>query len=415
MHGRGSGECMRGRIPIDRIGGARFAIRSVPEDFIVVEEPLYPPTGEGGHTFVRVEKRERTTEQVARDLARAAGVTAREVGMAGRKDRHAVTTQWFSLPAVEPARALDFELPEVRVLEAHRHPHKLKTGHLLRNRFEITLRDIRPPGGTGSSRVGEQEGGTGDGDDLDAIRRRAAELVERGMPNRYGEQRFGMRGTNVEEAKALLRTGPGRSRRPRSGDRRAARFLISALQSAVFNAVLEERGEDFDRVVLGDLARVEESGGLFWVDDPDRESPRARAFEISATGPIFGTRMRSPKGEVARLERAVFDRFGLPELPELVLPRGVRARGTRRPFRVRPIDLDVRALPEGGGIRVGCALPPGAYVTVLLEALVGPVLDLSQGRADRPRPPEASPAASPPDRVSGIRIPKGGRWSGGRC
>jgi tRNA pseudouridine13 synthase len=329
---------------------SRYVIRSQPEDFVVVEEPLYLPSGEGGHTFLYIEKRGRTTEQVAGELARVAQVSGRDVGYAGRKDRHALTTQWFSLPEIDPERALDFDLIGARVLEARRHGHKLKTGQLRGNRFEIYLR--------------------GRGDSLDVVGQRAEELVRRGMPNRYGEQRFGMRGDNAAQARKLLEGG----RPPR--DRRAARFLISSLQSAVFNAVLEERAGAIDRVELGDLARVEESGGLFWVDDLDRELPRAAAFEITATGPIFGTRGRNPKGPVAQLERKVFDRFGLPaDLTRLSLPRGVRARGSRRPLRVRPSELEVSALADDEGLLLTCGLPSGAYVTVLLESLVGPVID----------------------------------------
>jgi tRNA pseudouridine13 synthase len=209
------------------------------------------------------------------------------------------------------------------------------------------------------------------------------------MPNRYGEQRFGMRGDNAAEARKLLEGG----RPPR--DRRAARFLISALQSAVFNAVLEERIEGIDRVELGDLARVEESGGLFWVDDLDRELPRATAFEISATGPIFGTRGRSPKGAVEQLERKVFDAFGLPaDLARLALPRGVRARGSRRPLRVRPSDLEVSTLADG--LLLKCGLPSGAYVTVLLDALVGPVVDGSRRADSRVAPESGEPPSSLP-------------------
>ena len=335
-----------------------YAIRTEPEDFVVVEEPLYPTSGEGNHTFLYVEKRGRTTEQVARELAREGRVSARDVGYAGRKDRHAVTRQWFSLEGVEPERALDFDLQGAKVLEARRHGHKLKTGHLRGNRFEITLR-----------REGECE--------IESIQKRADDLVRRGMPNRYGEQRFGRTGDNALQARKLLEGGPP----PR--DRRAARFLISALQSEVFNAVLDERADAFDRVELGDLARVEESGGLFWVDDLERERPRAEAFEISATGPIFGKKMRSPMGQVAALERDVFDRFGLPsDLSSLSLPRGIRARGSRRPLRIRPQRLEVMPLTDGGGLRVQCGLPSGAYVTVLLELLVGSVIDVA--RAQRP-------------------------------
>ena len=349
-----------------------YSIRTQPEDFVVVEEPLYLPSGEGGHTFLYIEKRGRTTEQVAGELARVAHVSGRDVGYAGRKDRHALTRQWFSLPEIDPDRALDFDLIGATVVEAQRHGHKLKTGHLKRNRFEIALR--------------------GEGDVLALVSQRAEDLLRRGMPNRYGEQRFGMRGDNAQQAKKLLEGGAA----PR--DRRAARFLISALQSAVFNAVLEERADAIDRVELGDLARVEESGGLFWVDDLDRELPRAAAFEISATGPIFGTKVRSPKGAAAEIERRVFDRFGLPsDLTRLSLPRGVRARGSRRPLRVRPVDLDVSALSDGDGLLVKCGLPSGAYVTVLLDALVGPVVDASRASQSSVAPEATGVSSAEPD------------------
>ncbi len=327
-----------------------YALRSSPEDFVVIEEPLYPPSGQGGHTFVYVEKRGRTTEQVVRDLARAAGVSGRDVGYAGRKDRHALTRQWLSLPGVEPSEALRFELRDARVLEATRHEHKLKTGHLRGNRFEIVLRG---------------EGTEG----LETLRARAVELERRGSPNRYGEQRFGLDGDNAERARRMLETGKA----PR--DRRAARFLLSALQSEVFNAVLAERLEEIDSVELGDVARVEQSGGLFWVDDPERDRARAAAFEISATGPIFGTRMRAPRAGVAELEQRIFDRFGLPALESLALPRGLRARGGRRALRVRPEALEIEPLESGAGLRVRCGLPAGSYVTVLLETLVGATRD----------------------------------------
>jgi tRNA pseudouridine13 synthase len=342
-----------------------YVIRSRPEDFVVTEEPLYPASGEGEHTFIYVEKRGRTTEQVASELARAGRVSPRDVGYAGRKDRHALTRQWFSLEGVDPERALEFEIGGVEILEAKRHEHKLKTGHLRGNRFDIRLR-----------RDGESVS------EIELVRKRAEELVRRGMPNRYGQQRFGRSGDNAMQARKLLEGGPP----PR--DRRAARFLISALQSEVFNAVLDARSDAYDGVELGDLARVEESGGLFWVDDLDREVPRATAFEISATGPIFGKKMRSPVGGVARLEREIFDRFGLPEdLRSLSLPRGIRARGSRRPLRVRPEDLQVTALDDGAGLRVQCGLPSGAYVTVLLDLLVGSVVDGSNASRLAPAEP----------------------------
>jgi tRNA pseudouridine13 synthase len=341
-----------------------YAIRSRPEDFLVVEEPLYPASGDGKHTFLFVEKRNRTTEQLARALASAAGIQARDVGYAGRKDRHAVTRQWFSLPGIDPAEARAFELADARVLEAVRHGHKLRTGQLRSNRFEIVLR--------------------GEGDEsIEVLRERAAALGRRGMPNRYGTQRFGRDGSNAERARQMLESG----RAPR--DRRAGRFLISALQSEVFDAVLDERIEAIDSVEEGDLARVEQSGGLFWVDDVERDRARAAAFEISATGPIFGTRTREPRGAVAALERAVLDRFGLPAAEDLNLPRGIRARGTRRPLRVRPEGLEIEPLDHDPGLRIRCSLPSGSYVTVLLDCLVGSIRDASRGANSPDEPDDA--------------------------
>ncbi len=364
--------------------GERYRIRTRPEDFVVVEEPLYPPAGEGGHTFVWIEKRGLTTEQLARALASVCGVAPGAVGYAGRKDRHALTRQWLSVPDLEPERALELELPEARVLEAHRHRHKLKTGQLRGNRFEIVLR------GRGEA-------------DLATARRRAAELTRRGLPNRFGAQRFGRAGDNAERGRALLAGGAP----PR--DRRHARFLLSALQSEVFNAVLDDRGDAYDGVESGDLARVEASGGLFWVEDADRERPRAEAFEISATGPIFGTRMRAPRGGAGERERQLLASWGIPEPDAMRLPRGLRAKGARRPLRVRPRELEVSPLAGEPGLRVRCGLPSGAYVTVLIEALVGPVLDASrEARPAEPRvghSPDAPSAAGVSCRRAGSRAP----------
>ena len=311
-----------------------------PEDFRVDELPLYTPTGEGGHTFLRVEKRCRSTEEVARALARAAGVPPRDVGYAGRKDRFAVTTQWFSVPGLAPQEARRLELPDARVLAAAAHPHKLRTGQLRANRFAITLRDAR---------IG-----------FERARARLEHLVARGLPNRFGEQRFGREGDNALRGRRLL-AGELRVR-----DRREARFLLSAFQAEVFNAVVAERAPDLTRLERGDVAVVHASGGLFGVEDPEREAPRVAAFEISATGPIFGTRMRWPDGAPGERERAVLAAHGLDGNPSP--PRGIRLRGGRRALRVQPEEA--RALPLPDGLRLEFTLPPGSYATVLLEELL---------------------------------------------
>ena len=312
-----------------------------PEDFRVDEEPLYAATGEGAHTFVRIEKRLRNTEEVARALARLAGVRPAEVGYAGRKDRVAIATQWLSVPGLDPAEVCGFEGDGFRVLEAVRHPHKLRTGQLRANRFELMVRELSP------AQV-EQAAG------------RLEALAQRGMPNRFGAQRFGRDGTNADAARALLAGGEA----PR--DRRAARFLLSALQAEVWNACLAARALPLDQVEAGEVAYLHESGASFVVEDVEDESARAARFEISAAGPIFGTRLLPAAGAPALREREVLAAHGIPE--SLRLPPGLKLRGARRPFRVRPEAASCEPLGPSA-VRLGFTLPPGSYATVLVETL----------------------------------------------
>jgi len=328
-------------------------IRSQPEDFVVDEIPLYPPSGEGEHTFVRIEKRGLTTEEAARALARHAGVRPRDVGYAGRKDRVAVTRQWFSLPGAAPEGLRGLVAEGFRVLESERHRHKLRTGHLAGNRFEIVVRELEP--GTAAAAPGRLEA-----------------LARRGMPNRFGAQRFGRDGANPARARALLGAAsePAAGPSPIVRDRRAARFLLSALQAELFNAVLAVRTLPLDAVEAGDVAVVHASGGLFVVEQPEEEQPRAARFEISATGPIFGSRAVEPRGAPARREAEQRTGLGIPPDAELRAPRGIRLRGTRRPLRVRPEEVACEPI-AADALRLRFRLPPGSYATVLIEEVLG--------------------------------------------
>jgi len=316
---------------------------AAPEDFRVEEIPLFAPSGRGDHTYVHVEKTRRSTEEVARALAQIAGVRPRDVGYAGRKDRFAVTTQWFSVPGLDPDAAPALALEGARVLEAVRHGHKLRVGQLAGNRFALVVRDVEPA----------------------AARRAAARLealAEGGLANRFGAQRFGRDGENAGLGRRIL-DGDLALR-----DRRRARFLVSALQAAVFNDVLANRRDAGRHLEAGDVAVVHESGGLFVVEDPAVEQSRADRFEISATGPIFGTRVIAPSGEPAERERRAVAARGL--ALERPLPRGLRLRGARRALRVRPQEAGSRFV--AGALHLGFVLPAGSYASVLVEDLVGP-------------------------------------------
>jgi tRNA pseudouridine13 synthase len=350
------------------IPGRIVRIKQSPEDFVVEEIPAYEPSGEGSHLFVRFTKTGLTTPDAVRAIARALGCDPRAAGFAGMKDKHAVTTQSASFEAPRSVkadeladRARSLSLPGIVVHAATPHGHKMKPGHLAGNRFAIALRGI-PAGGQG-----EVESGL-------------ARIARDGVPNAFGAQRFGRGGDNAERALAWLR---GKEPGPR--DPRMKRFLWSALQSAVFNAVLRARQEDgtWATPLEGDLLKLHSSGGLFLCKDVQTDHGRAEAGELSPTGPILGDRMRWPEGVPARLEHAIAEEtlgadFDLSSTRRL-------GEGSRRALRLWVGEVHVEAIgpcdetgprtPDDAGHQAAClrvcfVLPKGAYATTVLSAVV---------------------------------------------
>jgi len=316
-------------------------LKHEPAAFVVVEVPLYEPSGEGPHVYLRLSREGWTTRDLAVRLAELFGLHPSEIGHAGLKDKVARVTQTVSLflPDVEPdevARRVEAELP-VTVEAASRHRNKLKPGHLLGNRFELLLR-----------RPGK--------DALARAERIAAALDEAGLPNYYGEQRLGAAGENPIKGRRMLQQG-----RRRKGW--LSKLLLSAWQSELFNRWLAERLRRgwFDRLLLGDLARKQDTGGMFPVEDPAAEGPRLARHEISYTGPMYGWRMRWPDGEPRGLEEEVLAADGV--TAEML--KAARLPGSRRPGRIRPEGLTIEPAPEG--LRFVFGLPKGSYATSLLR------------------------------------------------
>jgi tRNA pseudouridine13 synthase len=317
-------------------------LKERPDDFVVEELPAYLPSGEGEHTFVRFEKVGLDTDFAVKRIARALEVQE-PPGVAGLKDRHARTTQWASFHKVDPERALGVAVDGVRILEAKRHGNKLRTGHLVGNRFTIRLRGAPA-------------------DRLEDARAVLAQLAQKGVPAYFGEQRFGRGGSTLESARAWIVRG---GRAPRAPFER--KMLVSALQSAAFNDVLAERIRTLglDGVILGDLCRKEDSGGMFVATDLEEVRSRAARFEVSATGPMFGAEMRWPEGEAKALEEAALARAGL-DLAKLDSFRRA-GEGTRRPVRFPLASAEVRADEEG--LVFSFVLPAGGYATIVLREL----------------------------------------------
>jgi len=327
------------------IGGV---LRTHPEDFVVDEEPAYLPSGAGDHVFARIEKRGMTTPHAVERIARALDVHPRDVGVAGMKDRHAVTRQWLSLPPpVTPEAVTALSLDDITVIEVARHPHKLRTGHVRANRFVLHVRDVAAADAEPKARA-----------ILDAL------AAPPGAPNWYGEQRFGRDGDNAERGLAIVRG----ERPPR--DRKLARLLVSALQSKLFNDWLVARMADglYARVIAGDILH-KKGGGQFTCEDPSIDEPRLLAGELSITGPMFGDRMRAPTdgSPAAEREQRILAAAGL-TAGSFSTVRAI-AEGTRRDAAIEVAAPAVRTV-EPGVIEVAFSLPGGAYATAVMRELM---------------------------------------------
>ncbi len=331
------------------IPGLGGQLKAVPEDFIVEELPLYPPCGEGEHLYLWIRKQDVSADALTAHLARTLGVSPGNIGVAGLKDRRAVTTQMISVPAHCEPRLPDVATDRIRVLEAKRHHNKLRTGHLAGNRFDILLRDVPP------ARL----------PDAQAI---ATHLRSLGVPNYYGEQRFGTDGDTLRLGLDLLRG----HRKPGSVPPRKRRFLLrlatSAAQSMLFNEVLADRLNDglLHTVLVGDVMQKVASGGCFPVLDPDAEQKRYNSGETVLTGPMFGPRMISPQATAFERETAVLARHEL-SIDHFAQWRKF-APGARRPLLVHISELDI--FPEPEGLRFRFVLPPGTYATTLLREFI---------------------------------------------
>lgn len=405
------------------IGGT---LKNRAEDFFVQEVPLYEPSGEGEHVYAEVQKVGLTTFDAINAIARALNISSREIGYAGLKDARAVTRQVLSIPGATEEAVMGVKVPNLTVLWAARHGNKLRLGHLKANRFAVKIRDVNPT-------------------DVVKIRPVLADLESRGMPNYFGEQRFGRRGDNDRlgaayvsgNHKALLSALLGEPRpeaddpqtvqartafdrgdleesmrhwprhsgmerrvlhrlikthRPSAAvwsiDEKLRRLWVSALQSRVFNEIVAGRIDGLGQLLEGDFAYKHENGACFLVESAEAEQPRAAAFEISPTGPLIGFRVSLPTGRPLEIEQAVFAAHGLSPA-DFKKSGHLRVKGDRRPLRVQPKDVEIASGVDEHGphITVAFTLPAGSFATVLLRELM----------KDEPAEPDEAPTAGGTD------------------
>jgi len=383
-------------------------VRAERDDFEVTELPLYEPCGEGEHLYLWIEKRGLATHEAVRRIAKRLGASQRGIGTAGLKDAKAVTRQWISVhkKSVEDAERVGDD--QLKVLEAKLHTNKLRTGHLRGNRFRLRLR--------------------GAGPHEEAARATLEHLAAKGVPNLFGLQRFGWeRSTHLcgaalvrgeyERLRDLVLLGPEgsvldhprvlRARvAVRAGDFREASFAfpnscaaeraicrllaegkpledairaiphrqrdlyVSAFQSQLFNAYLGRRLETLGELSEGEIATIHRNGASFLVEDAAAEAPRAAAFEISPSGPLFGKKLLRPReGSPAfELEQELLSAEGLSERLWSEAGIGRAPLGSRRALRI-PLG-GVAVEREGADdLLVTFELPKGCYATSVLEEL----------------------------------------------
>lgn len=352
--------------------GARATLRATPDDFEVHELLDFEPDGDGDHVLLQIQKRNTNTEWLARQLAKFAQVKHVDVGYCGLKDRNGVTTQWFSInliKKIEPDwKAL--ESGDLRVLRAERHRRKLKRGAHSGNRFVITLRDVN-----------------GDAAEIES---RVREATRNGVPNYFGEQRFGFDAGNVQKARemfanekippfekggvggisAVAEENPPRSPFSKGGgnDRHTRGLYLSAARSYLFNLVLAQRVSNgtWNRPFPGDAFILNGTNSFFVMDDIDAVTEeRIASGDIHPSGPLWGKGELPCRGVIRDLEQTLL-------ASEQLIREGLEREGLkqeRRALRLPVRDLET-SWPEPTALQLRFTLQTGAYATTVIRELI---------------------------------------------
>ncbi len=321
------------------------------DDFQVVEDLGYEPCGEGEHQFVFIEKTNTNTAFVAEQLAKFVGLPLRQISYAGRKDKYAVTQQWFGIhaPGVDDFDFSDWQLDGVKVIKQTRHNKKLRTGQLKGNHFTITLRQVVHP---------------------EAIIERLEQIAIHGVPNYYGEQRFGVmrlndmgevqRGGNLVMAERMVNGETIRHRNKRS-------MALSALRSWLFNEVLSHRMEQntFDTVLLGDALVLTGSNSFFINRENEQESQsRYEDKDVCPSAPLWGKGQLATEAKAAEIENAVANEH--PEVTTFLRENGFEQE--RRAIKIWPKELTWQS--KGDSFTISFSLPTGCFATSVLRECV---------------------------------------------
>jgi len=334
-------------------------IRTTLHDFQVEEVPAYQPTGAGEHAYLWIEKRGVSSPELVSRIIRLLAVPSKDIGLAGQKDRYAVTRQFCSIPKRLAIDTDKLNSDDITVLNVTAHQNKLKTGHLKGNKFRLTLRSPNAPYTTA---------------DLEKVQERLELLVSTGLPNYFGPQRFGHGGNTVIDGLRLLKGKLPKDHWPDSHSRTLRRLALSAVQSAVFNLVAAQRvaAGTIGTPLSGDVVIRKEG------TKPYRYPDGADTTGIVPAGPMPGPEMLAASGDIAEMENAALVTMGLK--PRDFERFAKLTSGVRRKFVEFPSDVSA-SLTDSGTIEVGFVLSAGTYATIVLQDIAAQVIDLG---ADAP-------------------------------
>ena len=345
-------------------------------DFVVNEILQNTFTGEGEHLWLHIQKMGMNTAYLAKLLAEWADISLRDVGYSGLKDRHALTTQWFSLripkkqlpPTVFAPLNLGND-ESVQILAQHWHHKKLGRGAHQANQFIITLRDIQLAGVSVNSEplsVAKQK-----------VTQHLEYMSQMGVPNYFGPQRFGHNGNNIKEALRLFAEPQKDSvkSKPKNKRKRAPKeqhtMALSAARSLIFNEILAARVRDgsWNTGMAGEVFNLNGSGSIFEIEQMDDEL-RARVSEgdIHPTAALWGTGNDKVSGAAATLEHDVVQQNAiLTQLAAGLIHRDIKAQ--RRALRL-PIEILTWEWQDEQTLILSFNLPTGSFATSVLSALV---------------------------------------------
>ncbi|ARN72748.1 tRNA pseudouridine(13) synthase TruD [Oceanicoccus sagamiensis] len=317
-------------------------LRRQPEDFIVEEILGFEPEGEGEHVFLWIEKTGLNTQQVADRIARLAKLPARQISYSGMKDRNAVTRQWFSvhLPGNKELDWQQLADTQVKVLKAVRHLRKLRRGVHKANRFSL--------------RVTELEG------DTTGLEQTLDNIAQQGVPNYFGEQRFGFDGANLIKAQQLF-AGSFKAKRHQRG------IYLSAARAYLFNQLLARRvsAQNWNSLLGGELLMLAGSHSVFLQHDEEDLEQRLSTADIHLTGPMYGKASSlGCEGEVAELERSILSAY--PELLDGLEQEGLKAE--RR--SLRSVAQNISWHIDKQQIELSFSLDSGCFATAVVRELV---------------------------------------------